>query len=260
MNGKRPLVSPPPEADSPYRYYLIADFRPVRITCDERGRKIYAEATNREGVLEFANLVGTIEKDEDVDEISKGEFVEWCHADVSPAAYPKRPYVPPPPDADGPYEYYRHYGQPVRICFNRHGRAIAAETPSWKHGALEVQHVSLYPTDRASSLPITKDRFVELCLKAAADVARGHENPRISPSADADGPYKYCLFGMRPVRVTFDDDGNEIFAETPGFWNGGELEIENILLCRLIDNPEVKDLSKAEFVEMCRRDRPGLKP
>ena len=50
------------------------------------------------------------------------------------------------------------------------------------------------------------------------------------------------------------------FAETPGFWNGGELEIENILLCRLIDNPEVKDLSKAEFVEMCRRDRPGLKP
>jgi hypothetical protein len=156
MNGKRPLVSPPPEADGPYRYYLIADFRPVRITCDERGRKIYAEATNREGVLEFANLVGTIEKDEDVDEISKGEFVERCHADVSPAAYPKRPYVPPPPDADGPYEYYRHYGQPVRIYFNRHGRAVAAETPSWKHGALEVQHVSLYPKDRASSLPITK--------------------------------------------------------------------------------------------------------
>jgi hypothetical protein len=260
MNDRKPLVSPPPDADGPYKYYLIADFRPVRVTCDDRGRMIDTEATNREGVLEFAPLLGKIMKDEDVEEISKPEFVEWCQDDVSPAAYPKQPYVPPPPDADGPYKYYRHYGQPVRIFYNKHGRALAAETPSWKHGALETKHVSLYPTDSASSLPITKDKFVELCLKAADDVARGNENPHLSPPADADGPYKYHLFGMRPVRVTFDESGNEISAETPGFWNGGALEIENILLCRLLDNPEVKDLTKTEFVALCRRTPSGSKP
>jgi hypothetical protein len=261
MNDGKPYVSPPPDADGPYKYYLIAGFRPVRVTCDERGRKIYAEATNREGVLELAPLVGKIEKDEDVDEITKGEFVEWCQDALSPAAYPKLPYVCPPPDADGPYKYYRHSGHPVRIFFNTHGRAVAAEAPSWKHGALVVQHVSLYPiTDRARSLQITKDKFVELCLKAASDVGRGNENPHISRPVDADGPYKYCLLGTRPVRVTCDESGSQTSAETPGFRNGGALEIENILLCHLLDNPEVKDLTKAEFVEMCRRTASGSKP
>lgn len=260
MNDGKPYVSPPPEADGPYKYYLIAGFRPVRVTCDERGRKIYAEATNREGVLELAALVGKIEKDEDVDEITKGEFVEWCQDAVSPAAYPKLPYVCPPPDADGPYKYYRHSGHPVRIFFNKHGRAIAAEAPSWEHGALVVQHVSLYPTDRASSLPITKDKFAELCLKAASDVARGNENPCISPPADADGPYQYHRLNTRLVRVTCDERGDGITAETPGFRSGGALEIENILLCHLLDNPEVEDLTKAEFVALCRRTPSGSKP
>jgi hypothetical protein len=78
MNDRKPYISPPPDADGPYEYYLIAGFRLVRVSCDESGAMIHAEATNRDGVLELAAILTTILKDEDVEEISRQEFIDWC--------------------------------------------------------------------------------------------------------------------------------------------------------------------------------------
>jgi hypothetical protein len=83
----------------------------------------------------------------------------------------------------------------------------------------------------------------------------------ISPPPEADGPYKYYLLGnVRPVRVIYDMQGREIGAESPDRERGGALKINNELLSRLFASPEVEDLTKAEFVELCRRAASGSMP
>lgn len=81
MTKAAPFVCPPPEANGPYKYFKIGSVNPVRVTCDDRGRHIGAESPDQEngGALKIAHtLLGTIGKDEDVDEITKQEFVEMC--------------------------------------------------------------------------------------------------------------------------------------------------------------------------------------
>jgi hypothetical protein len=255
---ERRYVSPPAEADGPYKYYLLGDVRPVRVIHDERGRKIGAEAPDRNsgGALKIENvLLGRLESSPEVEDLTKAEFVELCLKAASPVegVSERKPYISPPPEADGPYKYYRHSGTPVRIFLNKHGRAIAAEALSQDNGTLEITSVFLdLIKDSARSVPITKDEFVALCLGAASDVGRGNEKPHISPPADADGPYKYLLLGnVIAVRVTYDESGKQISAESPDYISGA-LKIKNILLHRLLNNPEVEDLAKSEFVRLCR--------
>jgi hypothetical protein len=83
MSGDKPYISPPPDAEGPYKYYLLGGVRPVRVTCDESGAKIYAEATNRMGALKIAAVLAAILKDEDVEDITKDEFVELCRRAAS---------------------------------------------------------------------------------------------------------------------------------------------------------------------------------
>jgi hypothetical protein len=81
-NEKNTFVSPPPEADGNYRYCCIADFIPVRVTLDEKGRDDYiTEAPDPENNgqlhLDMKHMI-TIFKDEDVEDITKEKFIELC--------------------------------------------------------------------------------------------------------------------------------------------------------------------------------------
>jgi hypothetical protein len=80
MNDRKPYVSPPPDADGNYKYYVLGGSIPVRVTCDASGAKIYAEAPDSAGggVLKIAAVLTAILKDEDVEDITKQEFVELC--------------------------------------------------------------------------------------------------------------------------------------------------------------------------------------
>lgn len=86
--GKARYVPPPPEAEGNYRYYLIAGFRPVRILCDERGRMFHADAPEGDPpgtMIVRTMLVTTVEKDEDVEEIAKEQFLEYCRRARDPS-------------------------------------------------------------------------------------------------------------------------------------------------------------------------------
>jgi hypothetical protein len=81
MNEKqKPLVSPPPDADGLYKYYVLGDVRPVRVTYNERGTNIFTEAPDPAGggILKPAVLLVAIMKEEDVEGITKEQFVELC--------------------------------------------------------------------------------------------------------------------------------------------------------------------------------------
>lgn len=84
MLKQAPVPSlPPPDADGPYRYFLIGGVNPVRVTCDDKGRYVGAETIDRHrnGAMRYAHtLLGAIDKDEDVDEITKAEFVDLCRS------------------------------------------------------------------------------------------------------------------------------------------------------------------------------------
>jgi hypothetical protein len=80
------------------------------------------------------------------------------------------------------------------------------------------------------------------------------EKPYVSPPPDADGPYKYYLLGnIRPVRVIHNERGLPCGAEAPDSADGGRLKIDNVLMSRILSSPEVEDLTKQEFVELCQR-------
>lgn len=78
------------------------------------------------------------------------------------------------------------------------------------------------------------------------------DSPYISPPPDADGPYEYYLLGnVRPVRVIRNEAGRQIGAEAPDPADG-VLKIDNVLLSRILISPEVEEITKAEFVELCQ--------
>ena len=80
MSEDKPYVSPPPDADGNYKYFVLGGSRPVRVTCDASGAKICAEATYSAegGILKPAAVLAAILKDEDVEPITKQEFVDLC--------------------------------------------------------------------------------------------------------------------------------------------------------------------------------------
>ena len=84
------------------------------------------------------------------------------------------------------------------------------------------------------------------------------EKPYLSPPPDADGPYKYYLLGnIRPVRVMHNAKGLQCGAEAPDPADRGQLKIDNVLLSRILSSPEVEDINKQEFVELCQRALSG---
>jgi hypothetical protein len=86
MNDRKPHVSPPPDADGPYKYYLLGGVRPVRVTCDTDGAKIFTEAPGfPDGLLRVAALLVPILKGEDVEEITRQEFIDSCQSVASEA-------------------------------------------------------------------------------------------------------------------------------------------------------------------------------
>jgi hypothetical protein len=80
MSEYKPYISPPPDADGPYKYYLLGGVRPVRVTCCTNGAKVFTEAPDPAdgGNLRAATLLLPIMKDEDVEDITKQEFIELC--------------------------------------------------------------------------------------------------------------------------------------------------------------------------------------
>jgi hypothetical protein len=85
-------------------------------------------------------------------------------------------------------------------------------------------------------------------------VAVNDGKPYVSPPPDADGNYKYYLLGnVRPVRLTYNAKKLPIASEAPDPSDGGALKIDNELIGRIMSSPEVEDISRDEFVELCRR-------
>lgn len=81
MTEEKPYISPPLEADGNYKYYLVAGGIPVRIKFSERGHECLGEVADKDnpGQLKVHNhMIGKIMKDEDVEEITKEEFVQAC--------------------------------------------------------------------------------------------------------------------------------------------------------------------------------------
>jgi hypothetical protein len=80
-------------------------------------------------------------------------------------------YISPPPEADGPYKYYRLYATPVRVTLGDGGRFAGAEAPDLESGALRVAHSLLGRIeDGVESEEITRDEFIARCRWAGEGV------------------------------------------------------------------------------------------
>jgi hypothetical protein len=80
----------------------------------------------------------------------------------------RKPYISPPPDADGNYKYYSLYSTPVRVVLNDRGTPIGAEAPAAEDGKLKTSNVLLGRiATGVEAESITKNEFVELCQRAA---------------------------------------------------------------------------------------------
>ena len=78
----------------------------------------------------------------------------------------------------------------------------------------------------------------------------------ICPPPEADGPYRYFkIIDTIPVRVTCDGP-NLVGAESTDADNGGALKFAHAKLGRILkDELDVDEITKQEFVDMCRRDQ-----
>jgi hypothetical protein len=79
------------------------------------------------------------------------------------------------------------------------------------------------------------------------------------PPPDADGPYQYFLRdGHIPVRVLLDSHGFKREAHAPDHLNNNELALRSMTVVHTHDS--VEDISKRQFVEVCRLYRCNLTP
>ena len=78
----------------------------------------------------------------------------------------------------------------------------------------------------------------------------------ICPPPEADGPYRYFkIIDTIPVRVTC-VGANFMGAESTDAENGGALKIAHTKLNRIEkDELDVEEITKQEFIDMCRRDQ-----
>ena len=53
--------------------------------------------------------------------------------------------------------------------------------------------------------------------------------------------------------MTHDEQGRQIGAEAFDLRQDGALTVQNILLHRLVDNPEVEEMTRDQFVEWSRK-------
>jgi hypothetical protein len=76
-----------------------------------------------------------------------------------------------PPEADGPYKYYRLYETPVRVTIDVSGRFAGAQAPDLESGALRFAHSLLRRIEEGvESEEITKDEFIDRCRWAGQGV------------------------------------------------------------------------------------------
>lgn len=255
MTEGKPYVSPPPDAEGPYKYYLIGSVTPVRVTCDTSGAKIFTEAPDPAGGgnLRVAALLVPIMKDEDVEPITKEEFVELCRR-----AAAQRQRVTPGDDSAKP-EGERELSMDD----------VLKLIPANLYDGITGDEVVVYESrrDREKGL-VSKYRLAGTEADARGDTETADKLDRVAiglrryfisragtilTPPDADGPYKYHLLGkVTPVRVIYNDAGRDIGAEAPDPVDG-RLKINNVLLSRILSSPEVEEITKAEFVEFCQR-------
>lgn len=172
MSEDKPYISPPPDAEGSYKYYLLGNVTPVRVIYNEAGRDIGAEAPDPvDGVLKINNvLLSRILSSPEVEDLTKDEFAELCQRAVSRSLpwTENKPYVSPPPDAEGRYIYYMLAGIPVRVICDESGAGYGAESPDASQGgALKVSHTLLGPIEKGDDTEaISKEEFMEACHRA----------------------------------------------------------------------------------------------
>jgi hypothetical protein len=92
----------------------------------------------------------------------------------------EKPYVSPPPEADGNYKYYAIADvTPVRVVLNERGRPIGAETPDRHDGEkLKIATTLLGTIDKGDDASeITKAQFVAMCTALnEADTKKKHDD------------------------------------------------------------------------------------
>jgi hypothetical protein len=80
-------------------------------------------------------------------------------------------HISSPPEADGPYKYFRLYETPVRVTVDVSGRFAGAEAPDLESGALRFAHSLLGRMEEGvESEEITKDEFIDRCRWAGQGV------------------------------------------------------------------------------------------
>ena len=80
-------------------------------------------------------------------------------------------HISSPPEADGPYKYFRLYETPVRVTVDVNGRFVGAEAPDLESGTLRFTHALLGRMEEGvESEEITKDEFIDRCRWAGQGV------------------------------------------------------------------------------------------
>ena len=86
-----------------------------------------------------------------------------------------KPYVPPPPEADGNYRYYLlDHARPVRIEYDERQRPHRAEAPDPADGGVLKVDLRLITDVSGNGRvdDINKKKFVELYRRAASEAPR----------------------------------------------------------------------------------------
>jgi hypothetical protein len=81
MTDNKPYVSPPHDAEGNFKYFLLGEVTPVRVTYYEPGLVMCVEAPDPKnlGTLKINNdLLSRLEKSHEVEDITRSKFVELC--------------------------------------------------------------------------------------------------------------------------------------------------------------------------------------
>jgi hypothetical protein len=169
----KPWVSLPPEADGNYEYYCFAGFRPIRANGASHTEE--APAYENGGTLQRdSNLSRILWKGEELESISKEEFIKMCRKYMGYMTIGKairnmlkaKTLSIPPQEVDINLKYYCMGGQhPIKIVFDKKWNAIGVDAPSYKHfGESWITQLFKDIENVEEITPISEERFTEMCV------------------------------------------------------------------------------------------------
>lgn len=139
-----------PTNDGRFKYYLLNDWQPVRVTMSEIGGQIDAHTPDpiTGSLVRNTLLMSKVLRADWVEDIGRDEFEKLCRN-----IYRKHDGLPPEPDGPETYQYFLLDGiEPVRVRFNEFGRQVGANTPHGKTGELREDVVVVSQLSRSTNV------------------------------------------------------------------------------------------------------------